>query len=334
MNNKTYKTGLVIGKFYPFHLGHQFLLETAIKQCQRLTVIVCQTDRYQIPVEIRAKWIRNTFPDANVRIFHHDPEMDSDSVNVSEKWAEITVRFLKFIPVAVFSSESYGEPYARYMGSKHVLVDLNRKRVTISGTRIRNDLKNNWNYLTPESKAYFAKRIVIVGAESTGTTTLTQDLARQYKTAWVPEYGRAYYEGKMTSPTLNNWQTSEFVHIASIQNQIENSLSKHANKVVFCDTNAFATEIWHERYVGFMSNAVKKVSQKALVDLYIVTDTDIPFVQDGTRDGQHQRQHMHNRFIEELNKRKLPYIVVSGPRKNRLKQAMSLIDPLLSSWKV
>jgi len=322
---KPYKTGLVIGKFYPFHKGHEYLIQTALDNCQKVTVIVCQTERYKIPVKIRATWIKNTFPGVKVKIYHHSATLDSNSLDISETWAKITVKFLGFVPECVFSSEEYGEPYAKFMGCHHHLVDLSRIHVPISATKIREDLDKNWNYLSSEAKGYFAKRIVVIGAESTGTTTLSHDLANHLNTSWVPEYGRTYYEGKMTSITLNNWETNEFVHIAQIQNQIENALAKQANKVLICDTNSFATEIWHDRYVGFMSKEIKNISKKTKADLYVVTNTDIPFVQDGTRDGEGIRQKMHEKFLEELIRRKQKFIVVSGTREKRLKDTLEVV---------
>ncbi len=325
---KKFKTALVIGKFYPFHKGHEFLIQTALKNSQKVTVIICQTDSYLIPVEIRARWIKNTFPQINLKVLHHDASLDSNSTDVSQIWAKTTVDFLGFIPEVVFSSESYGEPFATFMGSKHVLVDLPRRHVPISATKIRSDLNKYWDYLSDETKSYYTKRIVVLGAESTGTTTLAMQLAKHFHTAWVPEYGRTYYEGKMTGNNLNQWKTSEFIHIASMQNQMEDNLVKQANNLLICDTNSFATEIWHERYVGHMSNRVKTESNKAKADLYIVTNTDIPFIQDGTRDGERVRQNMHNRFVEELKSRKLNYIVVSGTSENRLKESVRAIDKL------
>lgn len=320
--------GLVIGKFYPFHLGHKFLIETAISKVKRLVVIVCQTDRYKIPVEIRANWIRRTFPSVDVKIYHHSSEMDSNSTDMSEPWAKATVEFLSYAPEVVFSSENYGEVYAGFMGSKHVLVDLLRKQFDISGSKLRGDLNKYWDYLTPETKGYFALRVAVVGAESTGTTTLACDMARELQTAWVPEYGRVYYEGKMTGKNLNDWDSSEFAHIAESQNDLEDELAKSANKVLICDTNSFATEIWHERYVGFMNKELEKISSKNPADFYIVTNTEIPFVQDGTRDGEHIRQRMHERFVEELRKRKFNYIVVSGSREKRLEDAIKVVRKL------
>lgn len=325
---KKYKTGLVIGKFYPFHKGHQYLIQEAQNNCDKVYVIVCHTEKYKIPVKTRSSWIKSTFPDAIVKILVHDTKLDSDSPEISDVWAKLTVKFLGFVPDAVFSSENYGSPYAEHMGSKHHLVDLKRLRVPISATKIRSDVFKHWDFLPEVVKPYFAKRIAVVGAESTGTTTLSKSLASHYKTSWVPEYGRTYYEGKMTSSNLNQWHTSEFVHIAKIQNQMENELAKYSNKILICDTNSFATEIWHDRYVGYMANQLRKISNLAPADLYIVTNTDIPFVQDGTRDGEHIRQRMHEKFISELTRRKKDFIVVSGDRDTRLSTSIKAIDLL------
>lgn len=326
---KKYKTGLVIGKFYPFHKGHEYLIQTALNSVEELTVIVCQTDRYKIPAGIRAGWIRNTFPKVNIRIFRHDASLDSDSTDISEKWAKLTVGFLGFIPEVVFSSENYGGPYANFMGSKHVLVDQKRIKFPVSGTAVRQDIYKNWEFLPEETKKYFSSKVVVIGAESTGTTTLARDLAKYYQTVWVPEYGRYYYEGKMFSKKSDNWNTDEFVHIAKMQNKFENGLIKQSDKILICDTDAFATTVWHERYVGHKSDLVDKVVKKEKPLLYIVTGTEIPFVQDGTRDGEQIRQWMHERFLEKLNSSKLNYLVVHGSPDERVLKSVKEINRLL-----
>lgn len=327
---KKFNRGLIIGKFYPFHRGHQFLIETALSQCQSLTVILCQTERYLIPPKVRVGWLRETFSGLDVRILEHDASLDSNSTDISETWAKLTVEFLGLVPDVVFSSESYGEPYARFMGSRHVLVDLERRQVPISATQIRSDIWHHWDYLPESTRAFFIPKIVILGAESTGTTTLAKDLATHYQTVWVPEYGRSYYEGKMFARGSASWTTDEFLHIATIQNQMEDTLLKRANRLLICDTDAFATTLWHERYVGTLSPELEKVVKKEKPLLYILTDIDIPFVQDGTRDGEHLRAGMHRRFIERLKEKHLPFIVVSGSKKKRLDIAIAEINRLTS----
>ena len=329
--NKKYHRGLVIGKFYPFHRGHQFLIETALKNSEHLTVILCQTARYKIPPEVRAGWLKATFPDLEVKILRHHVSLDSDSTDISSVWAQLTTEFLGFSPDAVFTSENYGDPYASFMGAKHVLVDLARKKVPISATKIRSDISRYWDFLPPATQNYYVQKIVVLGAESSGTTTLAKDLAAHYRTVWAPEYGRLYYEGQMLSNS-DTWRTDEFVHIAKAQNRLEEALVKKANhRLLICDTDAFATTLWHERYLGKSSRRVEQTIKKEKPLLYILTDIDIPFVQDGTRDGEHLRSWMHRRFLAKLKQKKLNYLVASGTRKQRLAFCVQKINQILSS---
>lgn len=318
---KVYKTGLVIGKFYPPHRGHKYLIDSAQSKVQHLTVIVCGKKDDLIPASLRVSWLKEIHPRAE--ILEIDDIYDPDD---SKIWAENTVKWLGYVPDAVITSEDYGEKYAKHLGCKHILVDKHRERFPVSGTAVRKNPYANWPYLEPCVRAYFAKKVVIVGAESTGTTTLAQALAKKYQTAWVPEYGRTYCEGKMHSVNWNDWQTAEFCHIASSQNRMEEKLAKVANKLLICDTDSFATCLWHERYMNFWSPEVEKIAGAAQHEYYLLTDIDIPFVQDGTRDGEHIRSKMHQRFIEELNKRGKSYIVLSGNRQHRLKKASKFIE--------
>lgn len=315
--------GLVIGKFYPPHKGHLYLIDEARKQSDEVTVIVCHKKEQTIPGELRARWIQQARPDVKI-ILVDDLGRDDDS----KAWAEYTMKILGDKPDFVFTSEDYGEAYAKFLGSKHILVDKQRVHFPISATAIRNNPYTNWQYLEPDVRGYYAKRVCILGAESTGTTTLTKALAEHYKTAWVPEFGRYYWEGKMTSEDLT-WQTAEFIFIAQQQNELEDELAKYCNKILICDTNSFATSLWHERYLGHISKEVEELSLNRRYDLYILTDVDIPFVQDGTRDGEHIRSNMHDRFVNELKLKNKNFIVVSGSREKRLDEAIACIDKLL-----
>ena len=326
--NKRYKEGLIIGKFYPFHKGHQFLLETALSQSEHVSVIVCHTPLYDIDPKIRAEWIRELYPLVSVIVFRHDPYLDSPSLSISKQWADITIDILGFSPDCVFSSEDYGSHYAGHMGSEHVLVDKERTTIPISGTMARDDPYKSWQYLSEPVRAYFAKRIVILGAESTGTTTLAMDLARHFRTSWVPEYGRSYAEGRLFTENADKWKTEEFAHIATVQNTVENELARKSNRLLICDTDAFATRLWHERYMGFLSPELEALVNTQNKSLYILTGDEIPFVQDGTRDGEQIRHKMHRSFIEELKSNQLNYIEVNGTKTDRLSKAVEEINKL------
>jgi HTH-type transcriptional regulator, transcriptional repressor of NAD biosynthesis genes len=117
--------------------------------------------------------------------------------------------------------------------------------------------------------------------------------------------------------------------IADEQVRMEDALATIANKVLICDTDAFATTVWHERYLGTPSAAVNEIAATRKYDLYIVTDVNIPFVPDDIRDGENIREWMHARFVEELSRMETPMIVVSGPHEHRLAAAVERIDELL-----
>ena len=178
-------------------------------------------------------------------------------------------------------------------------------------------------------KRILCRKICIIGAESTGTTTLAKALAEHYMTNWVPEYGRGYYEAKMYRHDANEWVTEEFIRIAKEQKKMENLLAKTANKVLICDTDPFATSIWHERDMGFRSPEVEKISENIKYDLYLLTNTDIPFVQDGTRDGEHIRQWMHETFIKRLSETNKKFAILSESHESRLSKALALINPII-----
>lgn len=317
-----FKTGLVIGKFYPPHRGHKFLITTAEEACEHVTVIVCAKETDSIPGTLRAQWLARIHPRARVLLINDNKLADDDSAG----WAAYTVGILGYVPDAVFTSEDYGDPYARFMGTVHVLVDRQRVTVPISGTLVRSDPIRYAEFLEPCVRAYFALRIVVLGAESTGTTTLAQDLAEKYHTVWVPEYGRYFSEGKrFVGFGEGCWRTEEFVAIAKAQATFEDTLAESSAGIVISDTDAFATGLWHERYMGTRSDVVEAVASRRRVDLYIVTGDEIPFVDDGLRDGEHIRHDMHKRFVERLTEDKKPFVVVRGSRKERVTAAMKAI---------
>lgn len=320
------RRGLVIGKFYPPHAGHKFLVGTALAQVDHLDVLVCSRPEQSIPGELRAQWLREIHPQAHVRAID-DPGEDDNS----QFWAEYTLRILGRAPDVVFTSEDYGDAYARYLGCRHVLVDRERVRIPISAREIRSNPLRYWEYLEPCVRAHFAKRVSVVGAESTGTTTLTKELAEHYHTQWVPEYGRTYCE-RLQERGIDlwtyRWRSEEFLEIAYAQQKMEDRMAREAT-LLFCDTDVLATGIWHERYVGTRSPEVDAIAAQSHHDLYLLTDCDLPFVQDGLRDGETVRAWMTRRFEEVLRERGLRWARITGQGRDRLSAAVRAVDTLL-----
>ncbi len=317
------KLGLVIGKFYPPHKGHKYLIDYASAHSRTVIVLVCDSPKYAIPAHTRKKWLQEIHPAAEVRVI---PDIDDD--NNSLAWAHHTLQFLGRRPDIVFTSEAYGEKWAQFMGARHCMVDQLRARVPISATMVRADMLRQWQYLEPPVRQDLALRIVVVGAESTGTTTLSQDLAQHYKAPCVPELGRTYSDALLH--VNHDWTNKDFAYIGREQQRLENKLARKSNGLLICDTNATATQLWQKRYLGHVSSAVVQLAAKDKADYYFLTGDEIPFVQDGTREGGQRRHTMHQDFVELLARGAGPYALLRGSRQHRLEQAITTIDKLIT----
>src|SRR5262245_10470108 len=197
------RTGVVIGKFYPPHRGHGYLIDTARSRVDQLSVIVCARPGERPDAALRAAWLREVHPGVRVLVAEDRYPADADSL----LWARLTVRWLGRTPDVAFTSEEYGPRWARLMGCAHVAVDPDRVRFPVSGTAVRANPLAFWEFLEPCVRAHYAVRVVVVGAESTGTTTMARALAQRYRTCWVPEYGRERSEELMRRFGEYRWRS-------------------------------------------------------------------------------------------------------------------------------
>jgi NadR type nicotinamide-nucleotide adenylyltransferase len=349
--------GLVIGKFYPPHAGHHLLVRTAAALCRRVSVVVMAASAERIPLAARVAWMREEHAaDGNVAVAgvldDHPVDFEDDAIWRAHVALMVEgARTLTPEPIdAVFTSEGYGPELGRRLGAVHVPVDPARELVPMSATRVRRDPVAAWEFLAPPVRAGLARRVVIVGAESTGKTTLAAELAEALRarggplglTRWVPEYGRehtvrllarararAALEGR-PRPCLEEleWPSGDFVEIAARQSACEDAEARASGPVLVCDTDAFATGIWHERYLGRRAPEVEALGRAHA--LYLLTDPDdVPFEQDGLRDGQHLRRWMTEVFAERLAATGRAWRWLRGDRPGRLRAAVEAVDALL-----
>ncbi len=316
-------TGVVVGKFDPPHRGHSLVIDVARSQVDRLTVLVWEYAEQTIDVRTRARWLSEIHPDVTIRIVADVPEaVDARS------WAAHAAAFLDEPANVFFSSEPYGEELARQLGARAFSVDRDRVWVPCTSTMIRNAPLENLEWLAPVVRAHYVKRVCVIGSESTGKTTLCQRLATHFQTNWVPEYGREYSLAKQRRGLLGKWRSDEFYHIAREQQRWEDEAARRANRVLICDTDALATRIWHERYLGMEPPTWPLPSSQ--IACYLLPYPDVPFVPDEIRDGEHTRFWMYERFIAEFERTNRPYRVLRGPWEERFEEAVACIDALLA----
>ena len=142
------KVGFTIGKFAPLHKGHQYLIETAMKEMDEFYIVVYDTDIIKNPVEERADWIKKLYPKAHIIYAFNSPKqygLDKESVNIQMEYLS---KLIKGVPVTHFySSEPYGEKVAEYLNINNRIVDKERITVPISANKIRQDSNINSKYL-------------------------------------------------------------------------------------------------------------------------------------------------------------------------------------------
>ena len=146
--DKDLKVGFTIGKFAPFHKGHQFLIETALKEVDKMIVVVYDTDLINIPSEHRAMWIKDLYPNVEIKFAHNPPTqygLDDDSVNIQMQYLSKIMQDEK--PTHFYSSEKYGACVAEYMDLIDRRVDNERLNVPIRATEVRADIDANKSWI-------------------------------------------------------------------------------------------------------------------------------------------------------------------------------------------
>ena len=172
------------------------------------------------------------------------------------------------------------------------------------------------------------KRIAVVGAESTGTTTLAVALAAHYDAPCVPEYGREYAHKRIAGGATGDWRTPEdFQVTAAGQIEQEDELAQGAGELLICDTEALMVCVYEERYTGATSRQNEELAASRSYELYLLTLPDFAFVPDEIRDDG-RRDWMTDRLRERLAARPEPFVELSGRHEERLARAIAAVDGL------
>lgn len=364
MSRVVFEHGLVVGKFYPPHMGHEYLIRTAARHCRRVTVAVLGASVESISMQQRVAWLRESFAgDPHVRIVAELDDIPVDYASPAIWTAHVDVMRLAIAHAdlddgpasavdAVFTSESYGEELARRFSAAHICLDQSRTLYPVSGTAVRADPAAHWQLLPPAVRADLALRVVVLGAESTGTTTLSRDLAAALRerggiwsrTGWVAEYGREYSANLLALARAQtpgaraqdiDWRSDDFVAIAREQCRLEDLAARDGSPVLVCDTDALATCVWHQRYMGTEHRDVERIAAAMPPRaVYLLTsDEGVAFEDDGLRDGEHLRQWMTGQFRERLAALNAPWVELRGSPSERCAAALAALEEALArAW--
>jgi NadR type nicotinamide-nucleotide adenylyltransferase len=174
-------------------------------------------------------------------------------------------------------------------------------------------------------------KVVLFGPESTGKTTLSEQLARHYHSVWVPEYAREYLQNKWNEER-KTCEPKDLLPIAEGQMYLENKLAKKANKILICDTDLLETKVYSEAYyIGHCDPILEKNALTNTYDLYFLTYIDVPWEKDDLRDKPKERERMFKAFETALKHYSRSFVILKGSKTERLKTAIQHIDNLLEN---
>jgi NadR type nicotinamide-nucleotide adenylyltransferase len=170
------------------------------------------------------------------------------------------------------------------------------------------------------------KRIVIIGPESTGKSTLCQQLAEHYDTKWCPEYAREYLSKKGMNYTYEDLAAIAFGHI-ELQKKLEAEVS---NNIYFIDTDMYVMKVWCEIAFNSCHTWILKQIAARNYDLLLLCDTDLPWVKDDLREypDLHTRQKLFKMYKDLLINQSTKWAIISGSYAERLQVAVSIIKTM------
>jgi NadR type nicotinamide-nucleotide adenylyltransferase len=317
-------TGIILDAFMPPHRGHQLLLDFARAYVDSLQVVVDASPGDPIPGAQRVAWLHELAPAAVVHQLPTDaPRSKAAHPSDSSVLVERVRRILPHGPDVVFSIGQGGVELAARLGARHAPFDGPGAIAPIAETTLRQAPLAHWHDLPDCVRAHFARRIAVIGPESTGKTTLVQRLAAHFGTVWVPEYARSYADAKRAP-----LDRSDVEPIARGHRAAEEALARRCDKLLLVDTDAVMTTLYSRIYYGDCPAWIDELAATKRYDLYLLTAPDVPWVADPQRDLPQRREEFFAACRKALEAKSARFEIIQGDWEARLRQAIDAVRRL------
>ena len=323
-----YKVGMYGGCFDPLHLGHINNILQASAMCETLHLMLCYNRvRDRIDYRLRYRWLLDTCKHLPNVVIHCIE--DTDDTKASYDWQKGATAIKQAIGTEiniVFAGSDYqnGSLFKELYPQSEIWY-FSRAVVPISSTEIYNSPMKYWEYIPKVAQSYFCKKVLIIGGESTGKSTLIRNLALMYNTTYVEEYGRFTCEraGGEDFMTFDDLEENMVMQRANIYKAQET-----ANRLLLVDTDSLTTAFYSELLYDTEDELGCCIDNTINWDLVLFLEPTVPFVQDGTRNEEimADRQKYSDMLKAFYDRAGVQYICIRGDNyASRLAQAKMTI---------
>ncbi len=294
------------------------------------TIVIVTTQDGEPFVAERVEAVRRAvrdLPHVTVQQFHKTVPQDPASPGFRDMWRDLMHEFGFRAGDNFVASEPYGKWVAEQCGGNFWPYDLTRSITPTKATKARNDPAKNFDMVIPEFQKYLRTTVTIFGAESTGKTTLSRDIAKAMNTTWFCEYARPWLE-----QVRNEITRVSMTAIWKGQRALQQHADDLANiPILIQDTDLYSTVGYWEfpqwiPTIGECPEGLLEDAERLRSDLYIVTRSDIPFEQDPLRYGGDVREGSDEYWIDVCERYHLPYVILTtNDRDKRVHEAVCAI---------
>jgi HTH-type transcriptional repressor of NAD biosynthesis genes len=341
-----YKKGFYGGKFLPFHKGHLHCALEASGLVEELHVILFHSgqeedalleqeikfERRMLEPRIREMVIRrefNQFPHIIIHSIDCSTLEQKPGLSSWETEALAVKDIIGDFDVVFSSEQTYGMIFNKlYPNVTHLIVDPDRTAFPISGTMVRTmSAMEAYEYLPRTYQEFLNKKVLIIGTESCGKSTLTKKLAKYFNTSYTVEYARDI----CIEYGIGNPDISLYPQFIFGQQMAEYEAVLSGNKVVFCDTEAMVTQYYAMLYENTRLEVADAVANTENYDLILYLEPSNRWVDDGLRmHGEEEVRRANDNFLKELiDGYGKEYVVLNGTYEENYLDAIKLVKEIL-----